>query len=279
MKSTKSRPSTNPINHSLTPYPIRPKKNLGQNFLTDDAVLRREVACAEIAAGDIVLEIGAGIGNLTQLLLERAGQVVAVEQDRQFGPCLKDLQRRYEHLKVIWGDALAVDFPRFDKAVANLPYQVALPIVFKLLNQRFGRAVLMLPKRLAQRLCATVGQKGYSRIGVAVGRLAQVEWIEQVGKDAFFPRPEVESALVLIKRTKPKFAVPSDDFFRQVLESLFARRQEQVQQIVPPAALASLSKKIKDKPVYTVTPREFGAITRAWWPLSQPTPRTLRAPS
>lgn len=123
----------------------------------------------------------------------------------------------------------------------------------------------MLPKRLAQRLCATVGQKGYCRIGVAVGRLAQVEWIEQVGKDAFFPRPEVESALVLIKRTKPKFAVPSEDFFRQVLESLFARRQEQVQQIVPPAALASLSKKIKNKPVYTVTPREFGEITRVLW--------------
>ena len=90
-----------------------------------------------------------------------------------------------------------------------------------------------------------------------------MEWIEQVGKDAFFPRPEVESALVLIKRTKPKFAVPSDDFFRQVLESLFARRQARVQQIVPPAALASLSKKIKNKPVYTVTPREFGEITRA----------------
>ena len=171
------------------------------------------------------MEIGAGIGNLTQLLLERAGQVVAVEQDRQFVPYLKDLQRQHEHLKVIWDDALAVDFPRFDKAVANLPYQVALPIVFKLLNQRFEQAVLMLPKRLAQRLCATVGQQGYSRIGVTVGRLAQVEWIEQVGKDAFFPRPEVESALVLIKRTKPKFAVPSDDFFRQVLESLFARRQ------------------------------------------------------
>ena len=185
-----------------------------------------------------MLEIGAGIGNLTELLLERAGQVVAVEQDRQFTPCLEELQRQHEHLKVVWGDALAMDFPRFDKAVANLPYQVALPLVFKLLNQRFERAVLMLPQRLAQRLCATVGQQGYSRIGVTVGRLAQVEWIEQVGKDAFFPRPEVESALVLIKRTKPKFAVPSDDFFRQVLESLFARRQERVQQIVPAAALA-----------------------------------------
>ena len=249
----------------LTHYSIRPKKNRGQNFLTDTAVLRREVACADIAAGDTVLEIGAGIGNLTQLLLERAGRVVAVEQDRQFIPCLKELQRRYGHLKVIWGDALAVDFPRFDKVVANLPYQVALPIVFKLLNQRFERAVLMLPKRLAKRLCATVGQKGYSRIGVTVGRLAQVEWIEQVGKGAFFPRPEVESALVLIKRTKPKFAVPSEDFFREVLENLFARRQEQVQQIVPTATLASLSKKIKNKPVYTVTPREFGEITRALW--------------
>ncbi len=249
----------------LTHYSIRPKKSRGQNFLIDTAVLRREVACADLAAGDTVLEVGAGIGNLTQLLLERAGRVVAIEQDRQFAPCLENLQRQRGRLKVLWGDALAVDFPRFDKAVANLPYQVALPIVFKLLNQRFERAVLMLPKRLAQRLCATVGQPGYSRIGVTVGRVAQVEWLEQVGQEAFFPRPEVESALVLIKRTKPKFAVPSDDFFRQVLESLFARRQARVEQIVPAAALAGLSKKIKNKPVYTVTPREFGQITRAWW--------------
>ena len=260
-----------------TAHPIRPKKQRGQNFLTDAALLRRQVACADLTAGDTVLEIGAGIGNLTELLLERAGQVVAVEQDRQFGPGLRELQRRHEHLKVVWGDALTVDFPRFDKVVANLPYQVALPIVFKLLNQRFDRAVLMLPKRLAQRLCATVGQKGYCRIGVAVGRLAQVEWIEEVGKDAFFPRPEVESALVVAKRTKPKFAVPSEAFFREVLESLFARRQVRVGQIVP--AAASLSKKIKNKPVYTVTPREFGEITRALWPLSRPTPRTPRAPS
>lgn len=258
---------------------IRPNKSRGQNFLTDAAVLRRQVACAAIAPGDTVLEIGAGIGNLTRLLLEKAGRVVAIEQDRQFAPCLRKLQRQHGHLNVLWGDALAVDFPRFDKAVSNLPYQVALPILFKLLNQRFDRAVLMLPKRLAQRLCATIGQQGYSRIGVAVGRLAQVEWVEQVGKDAFVPRPAVESALVLVKRTKPKFAVPSDEFFRQVLESLFARRQEQVQHIVPPAALASLSKKIKHKPVYTVTPREFGAIARAWWPLSQPTRRTPRAPA
>ncbi len=249
----------------LTRYAIRPKKNRGQNFLADPAVLRRAVACADLAAGDTVLEIGAGIGNLTQFLVARAGQVVAIEQDRQFARCLKPLQRRHGHLRVLWGDALAVDFPRFDKVVANLPYQVALPIVFKLLNQRFERAVLMLPKRLGQRLCAPVGQKGYCRIGVAVGRLAQAEWIESVGKDAFWPRPEVDSALVLIKRTKPKFAVPSEAFFRQVLESLFARRQEQVQQIVPAAALARLSKKIKSKPVYTVTPREFGEITRALW--------------
>lgn len=260
-----------------TAQPIRPKKQRGQHFLTDAAILRRQVACADIAAGDTVLEIGAGIGNLTQLLLERAGRVVAVEQDRQFAPRLKELQRRHGQLKVVWGDALAVDFPRFDKAVANLPYQVALPIVFKLLNQRFDRAVLMLPKRLAQRLCATVGQKGYCRIGVAVGRLAQVEWIEQVGKDAFSPRPQVESALVVVKRTKPKFAVPSEDFFREVLERLFARRQVRVQQLVP--AAASLSKKIKNKPVYTVTPREFGEIARALWPLSRPTPRTPHAPS
>ena len=227
-----------------------------------------------------MLEIGAGIGNLTQLLLERAGRVVAVEQDRQFAPCLKELQRQHGHLKVVWGDALAVDFPRFDKAVANLPYQVALPIVFKLLNQRFDRAVLMLPKRLAQRLCATVGQQGYSRIGVAVGRRGPSGVDRAGGQRRLFPlAPKSRARSSSSSAPSPNSPCPSDDFFRQVLESLFARRQECVQQVVPPAALASLSKKIKNKPVYTVTPREFGEITRAWWPLSQPTPQTPRAPA
>ena len=254
-------------------YGIRPNKKLGQSFLVDSGVLRREVAYANVCREDTVLEIGAGIGNLTESLLRQAGQVVAVERDRQFARCLEDLQKQHGHLEVMWGDALEVGWPRFDKVVANLPYQVALPLIFKMLEQRFDRAVLVFQKRLAERICAGVGEKGYCRIGVAIGRVAQVEIVERIKADAFWPRPEVESAVVRIKRVKPRFQVLSDAFFKHILEALFVRRGEQVWRVLeesrdrhlPVAISGKVGKKMSNKPVYMLTPREFGEIARIAW--------------
>ena len=257
-------------------YGIRPNKKFGQNFLNDSSVLRREVAYANIRPQDTVLEIGPGIGNLTELLLEKAARVVVVERDRQFTKCLMDLQKRHGHLQVMWGDALEVELPRFDRVVANLPYNVALPIVFRLLDLGFDRAVLMFQKRLAERMSAGVGENGYCRIGVAIGRVAKVELIEKIRPDVFVPPPEVESAVVKIEPGKPSFVVPSEDFFKRVLESLFARRNELLHQVLeksrnkhlPPAALARLGKKLKNKQIFRLTPREFGEITRVLWQVS-----------
>ena len=260
----------------LTQYGIRPNKKLGQNFLNDSSVLRREVAYADIGSEDTVLEIGPGIGNLTELLLQKAAKVIAVEPDRQFSKCLGDLQKEHAHLSVLWGDALKVALPRFDKVVANLPYHVALPIVFKLLEQRFDRAVLMVQKRLAERMCAGVGENGYCRMGISIGRVAKVDVVEKIRADAFVPQPDVESAIVKIERSKPKFAVSSEDFFKQVLESLFAHRNESLQRVLeksrdrhlPPAALGRLGKKLKNKQIFRLTPREFGEITRVMWEMA-----------
>jgi 16S rRNA (adenine1518-N6/adenine1519-N6)-dimethyltransferase len=258
-------------------YRIRPKPYLGQSFLRDESLLQREAAYAEIGPEDVVLEIGPGIGNLTQHLLRQAGQVVAIEQDRQFSPCLEALQKKCANLELIWGDALEVEWPRFDKVVANLPYRVALPLLFKLLEHRFDRAVLMVQKSLAGRLCARVGEKGYGRLSVAVGRRANVELVEVVGREAFWPEPEVQSALVKIERTRPKFEIPSEEFFKLVLEELFARRNQSVAQALGPirhpelpaarlsAALERLSGKVRNKPVCRVTPTEFGQLARSLW--------------
>ena len=257
----------------LEQYGIQPSKKLGQNFLNDSGVLRREVAYADIGPEDTVLEIGPGIGNLTELLLGKAAKVIAVEQDRQFSKCLGDLQKQHSHLSLLWGDALRVGLPRFDKVVANLPYHVALPIIFRLLGQRFDRAVLMVQKRLAERMCAGVGENGYCRMGITVGRVAKVDMVEKIRSDAFVPEPDVESAIVKIERGKPNFAVPSEDFFKQVLEALFVHRDESLQRVLeksrdrnlPPAALAKLGKKLKNKQIFRLTPREFGEITRVMW--------------
>lgn len=261
----------------LKKYGIRPRRELGQNFLQDREVLEREVAYAELRGTETVLEIGAGIGNLTERLLQKAGRVVAVEQDRRFTRRLEELGKQYGNLEMIWGDALEVAFPAFDRVVANLPFKPGLPITFKLLEQRFERGVLLLQRRLAERLCGKVGEKRYCRLSVAVGQRADAEMLEVIRPNAFFPPPEVDSALVLLRRGKPRFSIPSEEFFRAVLEGLFARREASVEQAargigdqrLSPRALdrglEALGGKIRSKPVFTVTPQEFGRITWALW--------------
>jgi 16S rRNA (adenine1518-N6/adenine1519-N6)-dimethyltransferase len=261
----------------LDSYKIRPQKKFGQNFLADESVLQREVGNAHLSRSDVVLEIGAGIGNLTELLLQRAGQVIAIEADRQFEKRLGDLQGEYDNLEIIWGDALEVDFPAFDKVVANLPYKVALPLTFKLLDCKFDRGILMYQKQLAQRLCATVGQNGYSRLGVSISRRANAELLEVVDRAAFYPQPDVDSAMVELQCTKPKFDIPSEDFFKEVLERLFAQRQKSVQQAVRgfrdrkmtkaalERALANMGARVQKRQVSSIMPRDFGHITWALW--------------
>ena len=261
----------------LDRHKIRPKKSFGQNFLTDENVLEREVAYAQLGRADAVLEIGAGIGNLTELLLQRAGRVIAIEADRQFEKPLLELQGEYDNLEIVWGDALEVDFPPFDKVVTNLPYKVALPITFKLLDFKFERGILIYQKRLAQRICASVGENGYSRLGVSIGRRAQVELLETVGRDAFYPRPDVDSAMVELRPTQPQFDIPSEEFFKLVLEQLFAQRNLSVQQAVRgirnrklprPAlerALVNMGGRVKKRQVSSIAPRDFGRISWALW--------------
>ena len=261
----------------LDSYKIRPQKKFGQNFLADESVLQREIGHAHLSRSDVVLEIGAGIGNLTELLLQRAGRVIAIEADRQFEKRLGDLQGEYDNLEVIWGDALEVDFPAFDKVVANLPYKVALPLTFKLLDCKFDRGILMYQKQLAQRLCATAGQNGYSRLGVSVNRRANAELLEVVDRAAFYPQPDVDSAMVELQCSKPKFDIPSEDFFKEVLQQLFAQREKSVQQAVREIwdrkmtkaalerALANMGARVQKRQVSSIMPRDFGHITWALW--------------
>lgn len=260
----------------LRQYGIRPNRDLGQNFLCDEGILQREVTYAEVEKLDVILEIGPGSGNLTRKLLERAGRVVAIERDRQFEPCLSDLQKVHPHLEVIWGDALEVNFPAFDKVVSNLPYKVTLPLLFKMLDQRFRKGVLVFQQRLAERICARVGEKGYCRLSVALGRRANVETLETLDSSVFYPPPKVKSAVVSIERTKPRFDIPSEDAFRTVLEALFSYRNLSVEEALAqadrrvflPASVGRISGKLRKKTVCQVTPREFGDIARVLGPLS-----------
>ena len=249
------------------PPGVSPHRQLGQNFLLDERVLAREVELAAIAAGDTVLEVGPGIGNLTGLLAQRAGQVVAVERDRQFAARLDALAARYRNVSVIWGDARTVRLPRFDRVVANLPYRVALPVLFRLLECPFTAGLIMVQQDMARHICAGPGEAGYGRLGVTVQRLASAELLDTVPRTAFAPAPDVDSALVRLRPAGSPFPVASDAAFRRLLDFLFLHREDRLtgalQRLDGARAVAPrLPARLRGKQVTQLTPAEFGEVSR-----------------
>jgi len=155
-------------------------------FLVDSRVALRHVDHAKIGPTDTVLEIGPGLGVLTRLLAGRARHVVAIEADRRFAAYLRESLPRVE---VIEGDALTIEWPRFDVIASNLPYQISSPLTFRLLNEPFRRAVLMYQWEFARRMIAKPATADYSRLSVGVYRRSACEILERVPRNAFYPSP------------------------------------------------------------------------------------------
>lgn len=187
---------------------LAPNTSIGQHFLKNPAVVDAIVQKSHIKPTDIVLEIGPGTGNLTVRLLEYAKKVVAVEFDRRM---VREVLKRVEgteherHLQIIHGDVLKVELPYFDVCVANLPYQISSPFLFKLLSHKpmFRSAVIMFQLEFAQRLTAKPGDELYSRLSVNTQLLAKVENVLKVGKANFRPPPKVDSQVVRIEIKNP----------------------------------------------------------------------------
>ena len=270
----RKKPSSVKIRPLLSKYGIVPDKEHGQNFITDRALIDREVSLAEVRKKDIVLEIGPGIGVLTEALARKAKRVIAIEKDTQFRGILGNLQKRSPNLEVIFDDALTVDFPPFNKVVSNLPFKVALPIIFKLMNHDFDLAILICQERLTRRITAKPGEAKYSRISVQVARRTAARLLHTISRDKFFPAPDVTAALLKLEGIPPKFEVPSEKFFREVLKYFFAFREKSVSKALNTLKAFSVSKnemmrarrligeRIVRKEVFSVTPPEFGRITR-----------------
>ncbi|MEM2419256.1 MAG: 16S rRNA (adenine(1518)-N(6)/adenine(1519)-N(6))-dimethyltransferase RsmA, partial [Candidatus Hadarchaeales archaeon] len=168
---------------------IRPSKRAGQHFLVVEDVLRRMVEYAELSPQDTVLEIGAGIGNLTTLLAERAGKVLALEKDRRLLPVLRERLSGYDNVELMNVDFLKAELPPFNKVVSNLPFQISSEATFRLLGMKFELAVLTYQREFARRLVASPGSEDYGRLTVAVGMRAEVELMEEVSPACFFPPP------------------------------------------------------------------------------------------
>jgi 16S rRNA (adenine1518-N6/adenine1519-N6)-dimethyltransferase len=219
----------------------RPSKRLGQHFLIDDRVVSRQVALARIKPGEKVLEIGPGMGNLTEAILSAGAEVVAVEADSAF---CGFLERRFgPRITLIHADAVKAFLPEFDKVVANLPYQISSPITFKLLELEFDMAVLMVQREFAERMVADPGSRDYGRLSVGVHYRASCEISFNVSKASFWPQPRVDSSVVTLTPRKPSFSVADERVFYDVTKAIFSHRRKKVMNALAtdPASLAFLS--------------------------------------
>lgn len=211
------------------------KKKLGQHFLVDGHVLDKILNAADVDTGDVVLEIGPGIGGLTQGLIERAGHVVAVELDKQLVPILQNQFVR-DPVTIVQGDILRVDLPQIltpfshmnIKAVANLPYYITTPVILYLLESGlpFKSITVMIQKEVAQRMAAGPGTKDYGSLSLAVQYYANVSIAANVPVNCFMPRPAVDSAVAHLQiLDSPRVDVDKELLFK-IIHAAFNHRRK-----------------------------------------------------
>jgi len=190
------------------------------------------VAAADLGPEDIVLEIGAGIGNLTERLARKAKKVTAVELDPALVRVLHDRFDKVKNVEIIAGDALKVDFPEFDKVVSNLPYSISSEITFKLLRHKFKLGILMYQYEFAARMVSLPNCKDYSRLTVDTCYFADASILMKIPKSAFQPAPEVDSAVVkLVPRPAP-FEVKDEAFFMDFVAAVFSQRRKKLRNAI-----------------------------------------------
>jgi 16S rRNA (adenine1518-N6/adenine1519-N6)-dimethyltransferase len=210
--------------------PVAPNRDLGQHFLVDDNILGVAGRLAELGPEDVVLEVGAGLGVLTAYLAERVRLVHAVELDRSLEPYLRDALAGRENVELVLGDALTLPLEALDppprKLVANLPYQIATPLIAESLDglPAVEHWCVMVQREVADRFFAVPGTKSYGAVSVLAQLTAERTGFHPVARTVFRPPPNVDSALVAFRRTRnwgPEFA-----HLKEVVQSAFAHRRK-----------------------------------------------------
>lgn len=171
-----------------------------------------------------MLEIGPGVGNLTEILASKAGRVVCVEKDHRLAEYLKKRFQRSSNVEVIQGDALKAQLPDFDKVASTPPYNISSKLIFTLLTRTWKLACLTLQAEFARRLAAVPGTQEYGRLSIMAQHRAQIELGELVPKSAFYPKPKVDSQIVVL-RPKTLVASPSETLFEDLVRGMFNQRR------------------------------------------------------
>lgn len=230
MNSESSQSLSKETKGILNQYGIKLNKNLGQNYLIDKNKRDQIIRFGNLKPDDTVLEIGTGIGTLTLELAKRAGKVITIEQDEKIAGILSERlkKEKIDNVELINDDALNVDFPRFNKIISNLPYQISSPITFKFLNYDFDLAILMYQKEFARRMNGSMGTKDYSRLSAMLYFKCNVENLTDVSAESFIPKPKVDSTVVRLTPKENK--MPDDEFriYSNFTKALFQHRNKKI---------------------------------------------------
>lgn len=239
----------------LKKYQFNFQKRFGQNFLIDSHILEKIIESAEITREDCVLEIGPGIGTMTQYLAESAGRVIAVEIDQSLIPILSDTLSSYKNVTVINDDILKLDINRLVeeknagkpiKVVANLPYYITTPIIMGLFESHvpLKSITIMVQKEVAERMQVGPGTKDYGALSLAVQYYAKPEVVTYVSPSCFLPRPKVGSAVIrLTAFDKPPVETVDERFLFSVIRASFNQRRKTLVNGLTNAGELHLSKK------------------------------------
>lgn len=232
------------VKELLNGFKIYPKKGLGQHFLVDKNILKKIVDACQLSGTDTVLEIGTGLGALTLVLADEAGQVITLEIDKRLEPVLRQAFAQRTNINLVMGDVLALDWQndlpivnQSDKLVvcANLPYYITSPIIFNIIERHdlIKYAVLMIQREVADRLLAVPGTKEYGLLTVMVSWRADVYPVTRVSRRCFYPAPEVDSTVVkLVPGNSPRFSVKREDIFIQLVREAFQKRRKTMQNVL-----------------------------------------------
>ena len=217
-------------------YGIKPRKSMGQSFLIDENVIRRIATIAQVTKDDIVVEIGAGIGVLTECLAQNPATIIAVELDYKLVEVLKDKLAKYKNVYIHSGDILKFDFRTINesgkrkiKIIGNVPYNISSPLLFYLLSFRkvIDSFVLMLQKEVVQRLIANPGCKDYGVPSVILQMFAKMESLLDIPPSCFYPHPKVESSIIRGHfLEKPLIEIEDEDHFVRLVRDSFAQRRK-----------------------------------------------------
>lgn len=221
-------------------------KGLGQNFLIDGNTRGLIVKNADLKSQDKVLEIGGGIGTLTQAVVPRVARVVVVEIDRKFAPIIRETLRGFDNLDIVNRDIMKLDIRRsiegwgINKIVSNLPYNIATPLIMDILEQAsdlIELMVLMVQREVAERLTTTKGSSAYGTVTVLMGLLSSIKMVHAVGKKVFIPQPKVDSSIIKISPLKEPRDYP---LIKEVVKTAFSQRRKKAAKLLASRFLTAM---------------------------------------